>query len=522
MSSILQKVGNVAASVAALYVLYQLYVWKRYDDLIRRSGLKMLPLESDSLWRRPLGNFIRHARNWARTYDQKLDNFKSMGGALTIGIPAPFWSPEPIVNSADPAVIRHILKDKFDVYIKPWSMIKCLHVVLGDGIFGINHGPHAADGGASWNLQRKTASKVFTNNNFKTLMYETFSKHAEKVVKVIEKQIREGENGGVVEVQKLMYKYTLDSIGVIGFGVDIDSLSNEEVGFANSFDKAQMISAYRFVTPFWDVPLLGKLLYKNEREIDSHVKVMNEFVFDIISKRKDEIAKGVGASGDILTLFLQEKLGLTDKELKDVVMSFIIAGRDTTASTLSFAMMLLAENPEWQERLRAEVKAMLDSKNDKKRILDSNDISKMKLLQNVVMETLRLYPPVPIDVKAAATDDVLPGGYKICKGTRISFEPYVMGRLEQFWGPDCEVFNPDRWLKHSTLPSPYEFPVFQAGPRICLGESLAKFEASLLIGALLDHFQFSKINPEDRFTYMPGITLSIKGGLHLRVKKLHG
>jgi cytochrome P450 len=131
-----------------------------------------------------------------------------------------------------------------------------------------------------------------------------------------------------------------------------------------------------------------------------------------------------------------------------------------------------------------------------------------------------MYYLVPVDVKAAAQDDVLPGGQKLCKGTRISFDPYAMGRLEKLWGPDCEVFNPDRWLKLSTLPSPYEFPVFQAGPRICLGESLAKFEASLLLGVLLDRFEFTKPTPDTKFTYAPGITLTVKGGLPLRVKKL--
>lgn len=185
--------------------------------------------------------------------------------------------------------------------------------------------------------------------------------------------------------------------------------------------------------------------------------------------------------------------------------------------------MLLAEHPEWQEKLRQEVRAKLEEKKakaPKERILTSADISQMKLLQNIVMETLRLYPPVPIDIKCAAVDDELPGGFKIPKGSRVSFEPYVMGRLEKFWGKTCLEFNPDRWLEKKTLPSPYDFPQFQAGPRICLGESLAKFEAALLLGVLVDRFDMQLPTPDTKYTYSPGITLTIKDGLFLKVKPL--
>lgn len=114
----------------------------------------------------------------------------------------------------------------------------------------------------------------------------------------------------------------------------------------------------------------------------------------------------------------------------------------------------------------------------------------------------------------------MPGGFPIPKGSRVAFEPYVMGRLEQFWGADVLVFNPDRWLKLSTLPSPYEFPQFQAGPRICLGESLAKFEASLLLAMIVDNFQFSKPSPDTVYSLGVGVTLNFKTGVPLRIKPI--
>lgn len=188
----------------------------------------------------------------------------------------------------------------------------------------MNHGPHSEDQGHTWTLQRKTAAKVFTNNNFQSLMLETFSDHSQKIVKVIEAKLKASD--APIEMQTLMYRYTLDSIGRIGFGVDIDSLS-KDVPFAQSFDRAQALSTQRFISPLWNVWPLGQLLYPGERELKGHIKVLDSFVYDIISKRKQELQRGDGSKGDILTLFLQEKLGLTDLELRDVVMSFLIAGR---------------------------------------------------------------------------------------------------------------------------------------------------------------------------------------------------
>lgn len=445
-----------------------------------------------------------------------VSNFECSPFAVSTNVPAK--APEPIINTIDPVVIKHILKDKFEVYVKPASTIEILHDLLGDGIFAINHGPYAADGGKNWALQRKTASKVFTNNNFKTLMFETFSNHALKVAEVINKKI--GPKGdGVVDLQVLMFRYTLDSIGKIGFGVDIDTLSKDYVPFAYAFDRAQQLVAYRFMCPGWNYKPFG-WIYPTERELARHLKTLNEFAYEIIEKRKNEDVKGITARGDILSLFLVEKLGLSDAELRDVVMAFMIAGRDTTACTLSFACLLLAENQEWQERLRAEVRAKLSETQNNNRILGSNEISQMKILQNIVLETLRLYPPVPVDIKAAAVDDVLPGNHPIPAGSRISFDPYILGRCEKMWGPDALVFNPDRWDKMTNLPSAYEFPMFQAGPRICLGESLAKFEAALLLAVMVDQFSISLPSKDAKFTYAPGITLTVKDGLNLRVERL--
>ena len=236
------------------------------------------------------------------------------------------------MTTIDPLVIKHILKDKFDVYVKPESLVAILKDVLGNGIFAISHGPHAEDGGKAWSLQRKTASKVFTNNNFKSLMFETFSEHSNKVAEVINRKI--GPKGdGIVELQTLMFRYTLDSIGNIGFGVNIDSLSQEEVPFAKAFDRAQALSFLRFLKPGWRTFPVSLLYWSSESELKQQVQILDDYIYGIIEKRKQEMSRGLEGHGDILTLFMQEKLGLSDLELRDVVISFLIAGRGESCET---------------------------------------------------------------------------------------------------------------------------------------------------------------------------------------------
>jgi len=152
-------------------------------------------------------------------------------------------------------------------------------------------------------------------------------------------------------------------------------------------------------------------------------------------------------------------------------------------------------------------------------VLTLDDIKAMRYLNGVVMESLRLFPPVPSDVKDAAHDSALPDGRVVPAGTRVYFEIFQMGRETDLWGPDAAEFKPERWAEGSAAmrKTQFEFPVFQAGPRICLGQAMAMFEAQLLIGFLLDRFRFTMPDPARAATYELGITIAVKGGLNLVV-----
>eukprot|EP00434_Breviolum_minutum_P005220 symbB.v1.2.004601.t1/scaffold259.1/size252385/3 len=155
--------------------------------------------------------------------------------------------------------------------------------------------------------------------------------------------------------------------------------------------------------------------------------------------------------------------------------------------------------------------AEIDEKMPKGKPLDTKALgaSQMPYLNGVFYETLRLWPPVPQDSKIAFSDDVLPDGTKVPKNTMLLFMPYVIGRDPQLY-KDPLVFRPERWIPFEQ-PPPHEFPVFQAGPRICLGMDMAIFEAKIVAVELLRKFHFDLV-PGQEITYGQKITMNIRNG----------
>ena len=220
-------------------------------------------------------------------------------------------------------------------------------------------------------------------------------------------------------------------------------------------------------------------MYASEKQIRVDAAVLDAFCYRIIAERQVEFDKPTSKTPkrkDILSMFLrikdQQALDmlkkdkeppLTESLLRDIIMSFVLAGRDTTTCTLSFLFAELAKQPALQAALYAEVLtvpgAFPTQKDLKKRL---------PFLNGCLFESLRMYPSVATDPKMCVHDDVLPGGLRVAAGTRVVYENYAMGRDPKVWDRAGE-FLPERWIPFK-VPDPFEFPVFQAGGRVCLGQ----------------------------------------------------
>jgi len=151
-------------------------------------------------------------------------------------------------------------------------------------------------------------------------------------------------------------------------------------------------------------------------------------------------------------------------------------------------------------------------------LLTSDSLLKLHYLHACIMETLRLYPAVPVDVKSAAADDILPDGTAVTKGDMVSYLPYAMGRMPALWGLDATEFKPERWLVDGVVQpeSPFKFSAFQAGPRICLGKDSAMLQLRMCLALVCRFFKF-QLEPGCDVKYRQMSILLLANGLHVKI-----
>ncbi|KAG8097008.1 hypothetical protein GUJ93_ZPchr0013g37360 [Zizania palustris] len=424
-----------------------------------------------------------------------------------------------------------------------------MDVLLGDGIFNAD--------GEMWRKQRKTASFEFASKNLRDYSTVVFREYSLKLSSILSKACKAGR---FVDMQELFMRMTLDSICKVGFGVEIGTLSADlpENSFAQAFDAANIIVTLRFIDPLWR---LKKFFHVgSEALLVQSMKLVDDFTYSVIRRRKAEIVqaraggkqeKGEQIKHDILSRFIE--LGEAgddgggfgdDKSLRDVVLNFVIAGRDTTATTLSWFTYMAMTHPDVAEKLRRELTAFEAERAREEGValvgggdgdasfaarvaqfaglLSYDGLGKLVYLHACVTETLRLYPAVPQDPKGILEDDVLPDGTKVRAGGMVTYVPYSMGRMEYNWGPDAASFRPERWINDDGAfrnASPFKFTAFQAGPRICLGKDSAYLQMKMALAILFRFYRFELVENHP-VKYRMMTILSMAHGLKVRVSRL--
>ena len=214
-------------------------------------------------------------------------------------------------------------------------------------------------------------------------------------------------------------------------------------------------------------------------------------------------------------------------ELRNIVMNFIIAGRDTTACALSWQFMHLLQDDSILSKLKKEVESVtsgnLEDMNHEEAF--EKITKKMPYLNAVAKETLRLHPSVPKNVKFAVKDDVLPDGTKVPAGIAVIWSPYAMGRNPNIWENPLK-YDPMRWFEDGNFDKPKKastatYPAFHMMPRLCLGKPLAEMEIALLTAILVSRYEFKSVGPiSDEFAST--LTLPMKNGLVVKASKRGG
>ncbi|EEF41421.1 cytochrome P450 94A2 [Ricinus communis] len=419
------------------------------------------------------------------------------------------------IFTGNPANVQHILKTHFHLYQKGPFTRYTLFDFLGNGIFN-------ADGN-TWKFQRKVASHEFSTKSLRKFVEIVVDTEiSQRLVPILSAA---AANKTVLDLQDILQRFTFDSICKIAFGYDPAYLlpSLPPAPFADAFEESIRIISDRFNCAFPILWKIRKLLgVGSEKRLTETMSQVRDFAKNIVKEKKQELAKNSSLeSVDLLSRFLSS--GISDETfVTDVVISFILAGRDTTSAALTWFFWLISRNPQVETEIFKEIQ-----ENTEAPIFE--EVKDMIYTHASLCETMRLYPPVPVDSKTAIGNDVLPDGTPVKKGTRVTYHPYAMGRLEALWGADWVDFRPERWLlqqdgarkKWSFVGrDPFTYPVFQAGPRVCLGKEMAFLQMKRVVSGVLSKF---KVVPamEDGHepVYIADFTNKMRGGFPVRIEE---
>lgn len=453
--------------------------------------------------------------NLHRLHDYLTQVFRELG--TTLEFKGPWLGDTNMVITCDPANIHHVFSRNFSNYPKGPEFRK-IFGVLGDGIFGADF--------ELWEVHRKTTLSQLNHANFSSHLERTVSRKLETgLLPVLHRFCREGMD---FDLQDVFQRLTFDNICKLVLDYDPCSLSVElpHVPCEKAFSTFGQPLLYRHVIPEFIWKLQKRLRIGRERKLAEASEALDEFIYPRIDAGRlieDEIN-----DFNVLKAFerayreknLGSGAGLRDF-LKDTSLSLMFAGRDTTSTCLTWLFWLIAQNPSAGIKIREEMERELNVK--EWRFLTAEESYKLKYLHGALCESLRLFPPVPLEHKAPIRPDILPSGHYLRKNSKLIVCFYSLGRMESVWGKDCLEFKPERWISGSGKikhEASYKFPAFNAGPRTCLGKEMAFIQMKMVAAAILFHYNVKLVQGHPVYP-SDSIILQAKHGLRVRLSRIN-
>nr|UHB15512.1 cytochrome P450 [Paris polyphylla] len=417
----------------------------------------------------------------------------------------------PIVFTANPSNVEHLTKSRFDNYPKSSTVTACLHDFLGRGIINVD--------GDSWRSQRKSASFEFNTRSIRSFILDTVSfEVSARLLPFLSAAAASTDTERTIDLQDVLERFAFDNICRLIFDKDPKCLgggSDDGERFYHAFDEAATLSIFRWRYPFhcmWK--LLRFLDVGSEKRLRASMTVVHESVCRWIRSRR---ASGGSSKSDFLSR-LADDAAHSDEFVRDILINFVLAGRDTTPSALTWFFWITSSRPDVLLKIINEIKSIRSNDNHEAFTLD--ELREMQYLHAAISESMRLYPPVALQARESLKDDVLPDGTEVRKGWTLMYSAYAMGRMEGIWGKDCLEFRPERWLDEVGVfkpTDPFRYPVFHAGPRLCLGKDFAYIQMKAVAASILERFELEVA--EERGRYQQLLTLRMAEGLPVRVKE---
>jgi len=372
---------------------------------------------------------------------------------------------------------EHVVKDEFT---------RRLSLVVGSGLL--------TSEGAFWKRQRRLAQPAFHHQRVQA--------YGETMARLAERTAAELRDGEVRDIHRDMMRLTLDVVAGTLFGTDVGPAANV-IGEAIDMATERFEGLGTFVPPNLPLPM--------NRRLHRSLARLDDIVLGMIRARR-----GSGDTGDLLSMLIaargEDGEPMSDRQLRDEVVTLLLAGHETTALALSFALHLLGRHPAIEAELRDESVRVLGD-----RLATATDLPALTVADAVVRETMRLYPPAWA-IGREAVEPCRIGGFEIAPGTQLWAAQWVVHRDPRYF-PDPDAFVPDRWKGDLArrLPRFAYFP-FGGGPRVCIGNAFARMEATLLLSTLVRRARFVPVEASP-LALAPSATLRPKGGIRMRIER---
>ncbi|MEP6635165.1 MAG: cytochrome P450 [Acidobacteriota bacterium] len=391
----------------------------------------------------------------------------------------------------DPDYIKDVLVTNHQNFIKGLALQRAKRL-LGEGLLTSEGDFHRR--------QRRLAQPAFHRARIAT--------YAEVMTDYAVRTRERWHDGETLDISAEMMRLTLAIVGKTLFDADVES-DTQEVGEAMSI----VMELFNTIAiPFFE--LLQRLPLPQFRRFDNAKAKLDAVIYRLIEERR----RSGEDRGDLLSMLLlaQDEEGdggqMTDVQLRDEALTIFLAGHETTSNALTWTWYLLSQNPEVEARLHEELDQTLNG-----RLPNFDDVARLKYCEQVLAESMRLYPPAWA-LGRMAIDDYEVGGYHVPKKSLVLMSQYVMHHDERYF-PDAERFDPERWTPAAREARPqFSYFPFGGGPRRCIGEGFAWMEGTLLLATIAQQWQL-RLVPGHPVALKPLITLRPKYGMKMTVNR---
>nr|AMJ39485.1 cytochrome P450-type monooxygenase 97A3 [Bixa orellana] len=418
------------------------------------------------------------------------------------------FGPKSFFFVSDPSIAKHILRDNSKAYSKG-ILAEILDFVMGKGLIPADF--------ETWRVRRRAIVPAL-HQKYVAAMIGLFGQATDRLCQKLYAAADEKED---VEMESLFSRMTLDVIGKAVFNYDFDSLT-KDTGIVEAVYTLLREAEDRSVTPFpfWEIPI-WKDVSPKQRKVREALKLVNGTLDDLIAICKRMVEEEElqfheeymnEQDPSILHFLLASGDDVSSKQLRDDLMTMLIAGHETSAAVLTWTFYLLSNEHSVLAKLQDEVDSVLGD-----RFPTIEDVKKLKYTTRVINESLRLYPQPPVLIRRSLENDVL-GKYPIKRGEDIFISVWNLHRSPHLWD-EPEKFNPERWPLDEPNPNEtnqnFSYLPFGGGPRKCVGDMFATFETVVAVAMLVRRFNFQIAVGAPPVGMTTGATIHTTEGLHM-------